>query len=106
MGDGNSNALPHLSMIQMTQGFNSFSTKISPVVAAWEYMYGLMTIKNSRDTLTFLFTVSYAIIYQETMVKMIPFIPILIILFIFYNYFYEIEFKRPKMTLLKNFKFL
>jgi hypothetical protein len=65
-----------------------------------------MTIRNSRDTLTFLALVSYALIYQETMIKLIPLVPIFVILFIFYNYFYEVEFKRPKLTLIKNFKFL
>ena len=35
---------------------------------------------------------------------MLPLLPIGVILFIFYNFYYEIEFKRPKETYVKNIK--
>ena len=47
---------------------------------------------------------TYAIIYQETVLKMLPLIPLAVIIFIQYNYFYEREFKRPKNTYVRNIK--
>jgi hypothetical protein len=54
--------------------------------------------------LTFLCLASYAIIYQETALKLTILAPIGVILFIFYNYYYEREFKRPKNTYIRNIK--
>lgn len=58
-------ALPHLSLINMSKGFTAFVSKIGPLVAGWQALYDTITIKDTRNTLTFLFVVSYAIIYQE-----------------------------------------
>ena len=52
----------------------------------------------------FLLFTSYALVYQETVIKLIVFVPILVIIFIFYNYYYEREFKRPKNTYIRNIK--
>lgn len=49
---------------------------------------------------------TYALIYQETVVMLIPFFPIGMILFIFYNYYYEVQFKRPKITVIRNMKLI
>lgn len=69
-------------------------------------MFNLFTIKDTRATLTFLLVNTYAIIYCETVVCLVPFAPLLVILFIFYNYFYEVKFKRPPNTYLRNIRLL
>ena len=38
--------------------------------------------------------------------KLVPLAPLAMIMFIFYNYFYEKEFKRPKNTYIRNMKFI
>ena len=38
------------------------------------------------------------------MIKLLPFVPLLLIAFIFYNHFYEREFKRPPNTYVRNMK--
>jgi hypothetical protein len=70
----------------------------------WDSIYGLMTIRDSRDTLSFLLIVTYAIVYQETMILLIPFAPLGVIIFIFYNHFYEVDFKKPKSSIIRNTK--
>lgn len=37
---------------------------------------------------------------------MIPLFPLAIILFIFYAYYYEVKFKRPKTTYVRNLRLL
>lgn len=49
---------------------------------------------------------TYALVYQETVVKLIPFFPLLGIVFVFYNYYYEVEFKRPRATVIRNMKLI
>lgn len=65
-----------------------------------------MTIKDTRDTLTFLCVMTYAIIYHETVICLTPFAPLMAMIFIFYNYFYEIKFKKPPNTYIKNMRLL
>lgn len=55
--------IPNLNLINMTQGFNGFITTIGPLVSAWDSIYGLMTIRDSRDTMAFLAVATYAIVY-------------------------------------------
>ena len=40
------------------------------------------------------------------MFLMLPVFPLAIILIIFYNYYYEVKFKRPKTTYLRNLRLL
>jgi hypothetical protein len=96
--------LPNLNLINMAQGFQAFVSKIGPLVDGWEFMYNLITLKDTQNSLLFLLFSSYAIVYQETVIKLAVFLPILVILFIFYNYYYEREFKRPKNTYIRNIK--
>lgn len=90
----------------MTTGFSAFASKIGPLVDGWEFMYGIFTLRDTRDSLTFGCVMTYAIIYQETVMKLIPFAPLGVILFILYNYFYEREFKRPPNTYIRNMKLI
>ena len=75
-------------------------------MSTWDTVYGLMMIRDTRDTVSFLMVTTYALIYQETVVKMVPFFPIMGIVFVFYNYYYEVEFKRPKATVIRNMKLI
>jgi len=79
----------------MAEIFRVFVSRIGPLVTAWDTMYNLFTIKDTRNTLTFLCVMTYAIIYNETVVCLLPFTPLLAMLFIFHNYFYQVKFKRP-----------
>jgi hypothetical protein len=99
-------AVPKLSVIETAKGFQAFVTQIGPVVSVWDAIFGLMTIRDTRDTLTFLMVMTYALVYQETVVKLIPFFPLLGIVFVFYNYYYEVEFKRPRATVIRNMKLI
>lgn len=67
-------------------------------------MYNIFTLKDTRDSVTFGAIMTYAIVYQETVIKMIPLAPIALITFIFYNYYYGREFKRPPNTYIRNIK--
>ena len=49
----------------MAEFFRGFVTKIGPLVSAWDVVYNLMTINNTRDTMSFLLVMTYVIIYQE-----------------------------------------
>ena len=62
-----------------------------------------MTIKVPIDTICFLLVASYVLTYQETMLL---FVPVGIIIFIFHNYYYEVKFKRPKSTYVRNMKLI
>ena len=81
-------------------------TRVGPIVDLWDFIFNLMTFKDTRDTLTFLCIASYAIIYQETVFLMLPLFPLSLIMFIFYNYFYEVKFKRPRQNLIRNMRLL
>lgn len=72
----------------------------------WELIYGLITIKNTSETIVFLMSISYVIAYQETMFLFVPLIPVGVIIFIFHNYYYEVKFKRPKSTYVRNMKLI
>lgn len=69
---------------------------MDPLVSAYNLIFNLITIKNTRDTVTFLLVLSYMIVYIDTIVCLIPIIPLIVIMFIFYNYYYEIKFVKPK----------
>ena len=49
----------------MAEFFRVFVQRIGPLVSAWDVIYNLMTIKDTRDTVTFLSILTYVIIYQE-----------------------------------------
>lgn len=99
-------SLPNLQPLQLAEIFRVFVSRIGPLVLAWDTVFNLMTIKDTRNTLTFLCVNTYAIIYSETVVCLLPFAPLLAMLFIFYNYFYEIKFKRPPNTYVRNMRLL
>jgi len=58
-------ALPALGAKALTEAFFIFVRRIGPLVSAYDAVHGLVTIRDTRDTLTFLGVASYAIIYQE-----------------------------------------
>ena len=58
-------ALPGLGPKVLTEAFFIFVRRIGPLVSAYDAVHGLITIRDTRDTLTFLGVASYAIIYQE-----------------------------------------
>mmetsp|Transcript_17866 Transcript_17866/g.27634 ORF Transcript_17866/g.27634 Transcript_17866/m.27634 type:complete len:80 (-) Transcript_17866:1347-1586(-) len=76
----------------MTEAFIMFVKHSTPLVNMLDAIYQIFTIKDTKTTIAFLLVVSYAIIHQETVMKLLPFAPLGIILFIFYNYYYQIEF--------------
>lgn len=49
----------------MAEFFRVFVSRIGPLVTAWDTIYNLMTIKDTRNTVTFLCVMTYAIIWQE-----------------------------------------
>jgi len=55
--------LPNLSLINMSQGFQAFVSQIGPLVDGYEVLYNIFTLKDTRDTITFLCVATYAIIY-------------------------------------------
>lgn len=58
-------SLPNFQPLQMAEFFRVFVQRIGPLVSAWDVIYNLMTIKDTRDTVTFLSIMSYVIVYQE-----------------------------------------
>ena len=81
-------------------------SKIGPLVDNFENTYNILTLKDTKETVSQLSVVSFCLIYQETVMKLVPLAPLAMIMFIFYNYFYEKEFKRPKNTYIRNMKFI
>lgn len=61
--EGSNEALPNMSLIQMTQGFQSFISKIGPLVDAHEFVFNIMSLKDTRDSVTFGAIMTYCIIY-------------------------------------------
>jgi hypothetical protein len=102
----NIDVLPNPSLIALTQVFNTFILQIGPLVLAWEYLYGLFTVRDTHDTLSFLLISTYCIIYYENLIWLFPLAPLAIILYIFYNQFYDRKFNKPKITLIKNIKLM
>ena len=90
----------------MADFFRIFVQRIGPLVITWDYIYNLMTIKDSRETITFVAIMTYILIYQETFVMLMPLYPIIVILFIFYTYYYEIKFKRPQANYHRNIRLI
>ena len=78
--------------------------QLGPLIQIPFTIMDLVTIKNTKDTLTWLFVMSYCILYYETLMYLVPFTPLGLITLIFYNYYYEVEFKRPSVSLLKTIK--
>ena len=58
-------ALPSLGAKALTEAFFIFVRRIGPLVNAYDAVHGLITIRDTRDTLTFLACASYALVYQE-----------------------------------------
>jgi len=104
--DDTDEALPALGAKALTEAFFLFVKRVGPLVSVYETVHGLITIKDTRDTVSFLCVATYAIIYQETVMLLAPCFPILVILFIFYNYYYEVKFTRPKSTYKRNMKLI
>lgn len=44
--------------------------------------------------------------FSRTVICLVPFAPLLGMVFIFYNYFYEVKFKRPPNTYVRNMRLL
>ena len=61
--DDHEEALPALGPKALTEAFFLFVKRIGPLVSAYDTVHGLFTIRDTRDTLTFLFAATYAIIY-------------------------------------------
>jgi len=61
--DDNEEALPALGAKALTESFFLFVKRVGPLVSVYETIHGLVTIKDTRDTLTFLCAATYAIIY-------------------------------------------
>ena len=58
-------ALSALNMKVLSESFILFMRRIGPIASAVEMAHGLFSIRDTRDTLTFLVLVTYVIIYQE-----------------------------------------
>jgi hypothetical protein len=63
--DEHDEALSALNMKVLSESFILFLRRVGPIADAIEILYGLMTIRDTRDTLTFLAASTYVIIYQE-----------------------------------------
>lgn len=79
----------------MGEFFRVFVMRLDPLVAGYDAVFNLLTIKDTWNTMIFLVVNTYFIVYFETMFLLAPFAPLLVILGIFYNYYYEVKFKRP-----------
>lgn len=49
----------------MAEIFRVFVSRIGPLVTIYDTIHGLFTIKDSRNTISFLMVMTYAIIYNE-----------------------------------------
>ena len=58
-------ALSALNLKVLSESFILFLRRIGPITSFIEATHGLMTIRDTRDTLTFCVISSYLIIYQE-----------------------------------------
>lgn len=58
-------SLQNLAPLQMAEIFRVFVSRIGPLVTIYDFIHGLFTIKDTRNTVSFLVVMTYAIIYQE-----------------------------------------
>lgn len=63
--EDNDEAIPDLHALHLTKAFMLFVQRIGPLVDCWDSMYSLFTIKDTRNTVTFMLVATYMIIYQE-----------------------------------------
>jgi len=63
--EDNEESIPDLHAIQLTKAFMLFVQRIGPLVDCWDSMYSLFTIKDTRNTVTFMLVATYMIVYQE-----------------------------------------
>ena len=63
--EDNDEAIPDLDAAKLTKAFLLFVQRIGPLVDGWDSMHALFTIKDTRNTVTFMLVATYMIIYQE-----------------------------------------
>ena len=106
MEDQSGAPLSALGLKMMTDSFIKFVKRTTPLVNLVDTIYQLFTIQDTKQTIAFLMVATYAIIYQETIIKLLPLAPLGVILLIFYNFFYQVKFTRPKINYMRNMKLI
>ena len=90
----------------MAEIFRVFVSRIGPLVSACDVLYSLFTVEDTRTTISFLLVVTYALIYMETIICLLPVVPLVLTIFIFYNYFYEVRYTRAPNLFVRNMRMI
>jgi hypothetical protein len=99
-------AIPYLSMVQLTKGFTGFVSKIGPLVSAWDGLYSICTLQNTQYSITVFAILSYSIIFFEHAIFVLSFAPFGLIAFIMSNMGSRKKFQRPPNTYVRNMKII
>jgi len=93
--------IPEFNLIEFQKNQNGFLKNLDPLVALIEAIHALMHMHDVKNSLIFLFYVSFMILFYEWALSIIPFSLILIML---YNKHKKSEFKRYEVNYLKNIR--
>jgi hypothetical protein len=87
----------------MGDNFQRFLGSIDFAVRGYEHLYEIFKMKNIKDTLLFLMTATWIIIFYEWALALSP---IGLVIFIFYNFYFKKQFKKPEIDYIKNVRFI
>ena len=96
-------AIPGFDPILMGDNFQRFLRSIDFAVQGYETIYDIFKMKSVKTTLLFLQIATWVIIFYEWALALLP---IGLVIFIFYNFYFKRSFKRPETDYLKNMRFI
>ena len=99
-------AIPNFSAVKLTQGFLGFVSKIGLIVGIWDFFYKLMTLEDTKFSVTCFTCLSFTILYFEHALILFSLLPLCLIAFILTNLQDRNKFPRPANTYVRNMKFV
>ena len=96
-------AIPGFDPFLMGDNFQRFLKSIDPLVMTYEYVFSVFTIQSPKETVFFLNIATLVILFYEIALALAP---VGLVMFIFYNFYFKRDFKRPQPYYLKNMRFI
>lgn len=96
-------AIPGLDLIIMGDNFQRFLRSVDYLVQGYEFIFHIFKMKNIKDTLLFLNIATWVILFYEWAIALSP---VGLVIFIFYNFYFKKQYKRPDTDYIKNVRFI
>lgn len=103
MRDERAKAIPVFDPFLMGDNFQRFLKSLDGVVYAYEFLYGVMTLREGKESVMWLVIISNLILYWELAISCAP---AGVIGFIYYNLYRKKKYFRPSADILKNMRFI